>query len=115
MFYIRILTWRLTLRGADDGGNFTPIGSSFTGTFDGQGKEIMNLTISVNGNAGLFLELGADGTIQNLGINNFNVTTTKTSGSHPSVGTLAAEAGGSIVNCYAVDSDDEYRRIGFYG
>ena len=64
----------------------------------------MNLTISVSGNAGLFLELGAGGTIQNLGINNFNVATT--GASNNKAGTLAAEASGRIVNCYAVDSDD---------
>ena len=91
--------------GGADGKNFDPIGGSFTGTFDGQGKEIMNLTIRVNGDAGLFLKLGAGGTIQNLGINNFNVTTTSASAK---VGTLAAEViGGRIVDCYAVDSDNE--------
>ena len=67
----------------------------------------MNLTISVSGNAGLFLELGAGGTIQNLGINNFNVATTGASSNK--AGTLAAQIwqAASIVNCYAVDSDDE--------
>ena len=81
----------------------------------------MNLTISVNGNAGLFLELGAGGTIQNLGINNFKVATT----SYASVecvtdpvlvGTLAAlMTGGSIVDCYAVDTDEDADVSGFTG
>ena len=95
--------------GGDGGGNFTPITGSFTGTFDGQGKEIMNLIISVNDDAGLFLELGADGVIQNLGINNFNVATTKTSGSPADnvlVGSLVAVSLGAIANCYAIDSDE---------
>ena len=96
--------------GGDGGGNFTPIASSFTGAFDGRGKEIMNLTISVNDDAGLFLELGTGGVIQDLGIENFKVTVTV--GGLVSAGSLAALiTGGRIVNCYAVDSDGKYRHI----
>ena len=105
--------------GGDGEGNFTPIASSFTGTFDGRGKEIMNLTISVNGNAGLFLKLGAGGTIQNLGIENLKVATTSilVNATDPTlVGTLAAlMTGGLIVDCYAVDTDEDADVSGFTG
>lgn len=40
----------------------------------------MNLIISVNGHVGLFLELGADGMIQDLGIENLNVAVTSVFG-----------------------------------
>ena len=101
--------------GGDDGKNFDPItGNEFTGIFDGRGKKIINLTISVDGDAGLFLELGTGGVIQNLGIDNFNVATTSTSGNK--VGTLAAKASGRIVNCYAIDSDETANNVsGFAG
>ena len=90
----------------DGGGNFIPIDGSFTGMFDGQGKKIMNLTISVDGDAGLFLKLGAGGTIQNLGIDNFDVTMTGSSNNN--AGTLVVfMTGGRIIDCYAIDSDDE--------
>ena len=93
-----------TEQGGDNGGDFTPIAGSFIGTFDGRGRKIMNLTISVSGDAGLFLELGTSGVIQNLGIENFDVATTNASGGK--AGSLVAESDGSVVDCYAVDSDD---------
>ena len=93
---------------------FTPLLGSFTGSLDGKGYEIQNLTIAVSTKqAGLFAELGAAGSIQNLGIVGLNVTSTNTggTGSDPvRIGALAAlMSGGEIKNCYAIanDSDDD--------
>ena len=105
-----------TAEGGDNGRNFTPIAGSFTGTFDGRGKKIMNLTISISVGsdvislAGLFLKLGAGGVIQDLGIKNFNVAVTASIA--VTVGSLVAEANGRIVNCYAVDSDENADVLG---
>ena len=46
--------------------NWTPIGGTFTGVFDGNGHVIKNLTII--GNGGLFAGIGYFAVIQNLGI-----------------------------------------------
>ena len=79
---------------------FIPIAGSFTGTLDGRGKKIMNLTINVSGHAALFLELGSGGNIKNLGIEEFDVT------GSGRVGSLVADSFGTISHCYAVDSDE---------
>ena len=91
---------------------FDPILGSFTGSLDGKGYEIQNLTIAVSTKqAGLFAELGAAGSIQNLGIVGLNVTSTNASGSVSNpvqIGALVAEMnGGEIKNCYALDSDGD--------
>ena len=75
--------------------NFAPIVGSFTGTFDGRGQKIMNLTISTNNHAALFLELGSEGTIKNLGIEEFSIA------GSGRVGTLVATSSGTITNGYA--------------
>ena len=79
---------------------FTPIAGVFTGTLDGRDKKIMNLKIKVSGHGALFVELGAGGSIKNLGIEEFDVTGSKR------VGSLVATSFGTITNCYAVDSDE---------
>ena len=79
---------------------FTPIAGSFTGTLDGRGKKIMNLTINVSGHAALFVKLGSGGNIKNLGIEEFDVT------GSGRVGSLVADSFGTISHCYAVDSDE---------
>ena len=79
--------------------SFTPLTGAFTGTLDGNGKRIMNLTISINNNAAFFLELGSGGNIKDLGIEGFDVT------GSGRVGTLVATSFGTITNCYAVDLD----------
>ena len=68
------------------------------GTFDGKGFQIKNLTINAIGHAGLFIVIGLNGVIQNLGIENFDVSTR----SGGDVGLLAAESSGTITDCYAV-------------
>ena len=78
---------------------FTPIAGAFTGTLDGRGKKIMNLKIHVSGHGALFVELGSEGNIKNLGIKEFDVT------GSGQVGSLVASNSGTITSCYAVDSD----------
>ena len=77
--------------------SFTPIGtlsSQFTGTFDGNGHVIANLTLTGNGNyQGLFGV--AYGTVKNLGVTNVNVS------GGACVGGLVGLNYGSIDNCYA--------------
>ena len=102
---------------------FTPIGGldfpdeqsfSFRGNFDGRGKKIMNLTVSGGndsddprrqfGNAALFIELHAEGSIQRLVIENFDIRAGSILG--PAVAALVAESNGTISRCYISDSDD---------
>ena len=60
------------------GAGFTPVGGStaFTGTFDGQGQTISNLTINRPSGqwVGLFGYNGASATVSNLGLLNVSVT-----------------------------------------
>lgn len=77
-----------------------PIGSStnpFTGTFDGNGHTINGLHIVGNGTyVGLFAEVGAGGTISNLGVTNISVTAPR----GYDVGGLVGRNYGTIDNCY---------------
>ena len=94
-----------------EGISFTPIPGPFTGVFDGNGKKIINLTIASTGDAGLFLKLGINGdqkgTIKNLGIEEFSISTTSKE-TVSRVGALVALSdGGIIAHCYAIDSDED--------
>ena len=80
--------------------SFTPIAGAFTGILDGRDKKIMNLTINVSSPAALFVELGSEGNIKNLGIEEFDVTGSER------VGSLVVSSSGTITSCYAVDSDE---------
>ena len=54
------------------GDGFTPIGSVFTGSFDGEGREIRGLYMNRDGNAAMFLNIGANtdatGLVSRLGL-----------------------------------------------
>jgi hypothetical protein len=82
--------------------SWTPIGTknkSFDGSFDGNGKKIYNLSVTVDtGYAGLFGYVG--GTIKNLGVISGTIAPASTAGSTyaaPLVGYLT----GSVENCYS--------------
>ena len=81
---------------------FEPIGQTmeFTGTFDGNGHKIINLTIqSDNQYVGMFGRIGS-GTVKNLGLENVNITGTNTS-SYAYVGGIVGYFGnGTITNTY---------------
>ena len=79
---------------------FVPIGSSsapFTGTLDGLGHTISNLTIDLpsQGRTGLFGQVGSSGVVENLGLVNANVTGSS------QVGALAGLSAGTLSNVYA--------------
>jgi hypothetical protein len=80
-------------------GSFTPIGTTanrFTGSYDGDGKTITNLSISASGSySGLFGYIGAGGTVKNVSANGV----ISSSGSYVSIGGIAGENAGTIDNC----------------
>lgn len=90
--------------------SWTPIGSNsskvFSGTFDGQGHVVKNLTMTslVSGCAGLFGNLN-NASIKNLGIENCNINiNTNSTYSYTCVGALAAcinDTTTNISNCYS--------------
>ncbi len=79
------------------GRSFTPIGTfdaNFSGTFDGNGHVVANLTISASGDEiGLFGV--SSGTVKNLGVTNVNL-----SGGYD-VGGLIGLSYGLVDNCYS--------------
>lgn len=83
-------------------GDLVLIGSAynmFSGTYDGGGNEVQNLTISGTGsNVGLFGYIGATATVKNLG-----VTGTGSVSGVNNVGGLVGQAttGSAITNCYS--------------
>ena len=87
----------LLIRDVTFSGNFTPIGGSITGTFDGGGHTISGLTISDAGaRLGFFGEIGSEGVVQNLNFQNPNISFTGKGAS--SIGVLAGESSGRIKN-----------------
>ena len=82
--------------------NFSPLGEStaFTGDFNGLGYTIANLTIDDASDpyVGLFGQIGADGTVGNIGLTGENVTG---SADGAEVGGLAGYNDGQIANVYA--------------
>ena len=94
-------------RGWDDGGDDSGIGTTYSGTFDGQGHVIKNLTVIVEDGceAGLFSRTqGA--TLKNIGFENATIKNTRTcegGANGTRAGVLAGEAYQStVINCYSV-------------
>ncbi|MCC3645824.1 hypothetical protein JGK52_03880 [Cytobacillus oceanisediminis] len=83
-------------------GNFSPIGSSsakFRGQIEGKGFKIMNLTINQNYvNVGL-ISYAENATIQNLGIENANITSNSNNYVGIIVGYLYNNS--KVINCYS--------------
>ena len=76
-------------------GNFTPIGGSITGTFDGGGHTVSGLMISsANANLGFFGQIGSGGVVKNLNFQDPNVSFTGTVAAN--IGVLAGELSGRI-------------------
>ena len=73
---------------------YSPI--SFTGTFDGAGHNISNLTINGGSYLGLFGWVDALGKIKNIGLENVHITGWDYSSS---IGGLAGGNSGTISNC----------------
>ena len=96
--------------------SYTPIGgagTAFSGTFDGLGHTITDLTINVassSNGVGLFGELGSGGVIRNLGLLGGSVY----GGSGSSIGALVGINYGTVSNSYATSnvSGTSLSRIG---
>jgi hypothetical protein len=84
------------------GAGFAPVGGStaFTGTFDGQGKTISNLTINRPSGqwVGLFGYNGASATVRDLGLLNVSVT------GNTATGGVVGENHGTITGAYTSGS-----------
>ncbi|MGH7073103.1 MAG: filamentous hemagglutinin N-terminal domain-containing protein, partial [Stellaceae bacterium] len=86
--------------------SWSPIGEStaFTGTFNGLGNTISNLTIndSTDTSVGLFGQVGSGGTVANLGLLGGSVTDNASSIAY--VGTLAGYNNGTIQNVFTTSA-----------
>ncbi len=80
------------------GSNWTPLGA-LTGSYDGGGNSLSNLTISLNvtptSNAGLFATVSATGKVKNVVIASGNISSNAGNG----CGSIAAVNNGVIENC----------------
>ena len=75
----------------------TSIGNSYTGTFDGNGKTITGLTVTVSDRyAGLFGYIGTGGTVQNVKLEGVQMTSDNSWGY---AGSVAGDSEGNIENC----------------
>ncbi|MCL2637777.1 MAG: hypothetical protein FWD48_05335 [Oscillospiraceae bacterium] len=75
------------------GDNWTPIGGSFTGGFDGFGYAISNMIVTGGDGRGMFNEIGSGGMVRNVGIYG------SVSG-NSRVGGVAGGNSGLILDCY---------------
>ena len=93
----------LDLRGVTESEGFKPIGdktNKFTGTFDGNGKKIQNLTINRQDEnyVGLFGGVGNGGVVKDIGLEDVDIKGAK------SVGSLVGlNAEGTITNSHVVN------------
>jgi filamentous hemagglutinin family protein len=79
-----------------------PVTTTFTGTFEGLGNTISNLTInSSDFQVGLFAEIGAGGVVRDLGLAGGSVAGTSLLAE---VGELVGENFGTVANSYATGS-----------
>ena len=93
------ITFELTSDIDMNGVNFRGI-ESFNGTFNGNGYTISNLTIdSTEGYVGLFGRLSSGARIENVGLENCNIT-----GKNHVGGLVGYNLGGTVSNCYATGS-----------
>jgi len=83
-------------------------GKGFTGSFDGQGHDVADLTINAvnEENVGLFGKIGTGGLVQNLGLIDVNVQGLQL------VGPLAGINSGTISNSYATGTANGIANLG---
>jgi filamentous hemagglutinin family protein len=96
-----------TSLGTDSSGTVVNSGNGFSGTFQGLGNTISNLTINSSAtHVGLFGYIGTSGVVSNLGIKNSNISADLTIGVPETlyVGGLVADNLGTITNSYAAGS-----------
>ncbi|MDR0523734.1 MAG: InlB B-repeat-containing protein [Candidatus Methanoplasma sp.] len=99
-------------------GNFDPIPGSFTGTYNGNGHAIIGLEVNINSSiddivrAGIFRELGAGATIENLELRGgssfaYNSSTTGTVATDAvgaRAGSIASEAHGTAASGVGIEN-----------
>ena len=87
--------------GADidmSGVSMSPINKFSSGTFDGAGHTISNLSMNVTwGNGGLFGELGSSATVKNLTLSNANISSTVGSSSYGTGGLVGKISGTATI------------------
>ena len=89
----------ILMENIDMQGTSWPTGGTFSGSFNGNGKTISNLSITAaNGeNMGLFASVEAGGKIQNLSLENVTVSASETDAVN--IGTFAGVNKGTITGC----------------
>ena len=95
-------------------GGFNPIGDTFTGSFDGEGREIRGLYVNpASGNGALFILVGTGGRVSRLGVPDVDV---RVSGSR-AAGVVADLSGGAVSLVWATGSvrNGEYNNGGLVG
>ncbi|MBU1364995.1 MAG: filamentous hemagglutinin N-terminal domain-containing protein [Gammaproteobacteria bacterium] len=96
--------------GWNAGAGFTPVGDTghhFTGSFDGLGHTISNLTINLGGaNIGLFRITDAGAILQNVGLIDGNIT------GNNQTGALVGTSDGMVRNSYATGSVSGLNYVG---
>ncbi|MDZ7731442.1 MAG: GLUG motif-containing protein [Natrialbaceae archaeon] len=92
---------------ANGGNGFDPL-RTFTGTFNGSGHTISNLTSNRSGefNVSLFGATGGDATIENVGLVDADIT------GYGTVGGLVGSNGGTVTDSYATGSVSGGYRVG---
>jgi len=82
-------------------------GISFKGAFDGNGHAVSNLTITGMSYLGLFGQVGPEGQVKGLGVEDVNIT-----GSYTTIGGLVGDNLGNIDSCYSTGTVTGYNRVG---
>ena len=91
--------------------NWTAIGSEdspYTGTFNGNGKKITNLTVDDNSssNQGMFGYIGEGGSVKSLILENASIS------GYKYIGAITGYNKGTITNCCSTGSVSGYSRVG---
>jgi hypothetical protein len=86
----------------------------FTGTYNGNGKTITNLSMNSTAASasynGMFAGIGTTGVVRNLGLVNVNISFTGSSSNH--IGGIAGQNTGKIENCYVTGSITGVSNVG---
>ncbi|OAI47894.1 hypothetical protein AYO45_05505, partial [Gammaproteobacteria bacterium SCGC AG-212-F23] len=104
--------WGSKFTATTSGAGFVPVGNAtnnFTGSFNGQNDLISNLYMNPTnyaaGSVGLFGNVGAAGSISNVGLSSVNITVTNSSlASSYYVGALIGANAGTVNNAYSLGS-----------
>jgi hypothetical protein len=79
----------------------------FTGVFDGNGHTVSHLTITGKSYLGLFGQVGLEGQVKGLGVEDVNIT-----GSYQTIGGLVGDSLGNITASYSTGTVTGYCRVG---